>query len=101
MKFAILSATCSWKTAFYEGKSEFATEFEVNGTLKKITIVLESKNGKVSFTVTFADEPDKIIRMWCDSSLALSRIPGDCKIFVETIATKKQAIKTDFILVKQ
>ena len=67
MTGTILSATCSWKTAFKEGKSEFKTEFEDNGTLKKITIVLEGKNGKVSFTVTIADEPDKIIRVWSDT----------------------------------
>ena len=67
MTGTILSATCAWKTAFKEGKSEFKTEFEDNGTLKKITIVLEGKNGKVSFTVNIDDEPDKIIRVWPDS----------------------------------
>ena len=67
MTGAIISATCGWKTAFKEGKSEFKTEFEDNGTLKKITIVLEGKNGKVSFTASIADEPDKIIRVWLDS----------------------------------
>jgi len=67
MTGTILSATCAWKTAYKEGKSEFKTEFEDNGTLKKITIVLEGKNGKVSFTVTIADEPDKVIRVWPDS----------------------------------
>ena len=67
MTGAILSATCDWKTAFKEGKSEFKTEFEDNGTLKKITIALEGKNGKISFTVTIADQPDKIIRVWLDS----------------------------------
>ena len=67
MTGAILSTTCGWKTAFKEGKSEFKTEFEDNGTLKKITIALEGKNGKVSFTATIADEPDKIIRVWLDS----------------------------------
>ncbi len=67
MTGTILSATCGWKTAFKEGKSEFKTEFDDNGTLKKINIVLEGKNGKVSFTVTIADEPDKIIRVWSDT----------------------------------
>ena len=67
MTGAILSATCGWKTAFREGKSEYKTQFDDNGTLKKITIVIEGKNGKASFTVTIADEPDKIIRVWLDS----------------------------------
>jgi hypothetical protein len=67
MTGTILSVTCGWKTAFKEGKSEFKTEFDDNGTSKKITIVLEGKNGKVSFTVTIADEPDKIIRVWSDT----------------------------------
>ena len=67
MTGTILSVTCAWKTGFKEGKSEFKTEFEDEGSLKKITIVLEGKNGKVSFTVNIADEPDKIIRVWADS----------------------------------
>ena len=67
MTGAILSANCRWKIPFKEGRSEFKTEFEDNGTLKRIDILLEGKNGKVSFTVTIADEPGKIIRVWCDS----------------------------------
>ena len=67
MTGAILTATCGWKTAFKEGKSEFKTQFEDNGVLKKINIVLEGKNGKISFTVTMVDEPNKIIRVWPDS----------------------------------
>ncbi len=67
MTGAILSSTCAWKTAFKEGKSEFKTEFEDNGTLKKINVVIEGKNGKVSFTVSFADEPEKVIRVWSDT----------------------------------
>lgn len=67
MTGAILSVTCAWQTAFKEGKSEFKTEFEDQGMNKQITIILEGKNGKVSFTVTFADNPNKIIRVWADS----------------------------------
>jgi hypothetical protein len=67
MTGTILSTTCDWKTAFKEGKSEFKTEFDDNGTLKKINIVLEGKDGKVSFTVTIVDEPGKMIRVWSDT----------------------------------
>ena len=63
----ILSATCAWKTAFQEGKSEFKTKFEDQGEPKHITITLEGKNGKVYFLAVFDDTPDKRIRVWLDS----------------------------------
>ena len=62
----ILSATCVWKTAFQEGKSEFKTRFEDQGESKSITITLEGKNGKLSFLAVFDDAPDKRIRVWLD-----------------------------------
>src|SRR5688572_659315 len=45
----ILSVTCTWKTAFQDGKSEFKAKFEDQGEAKHITITLEGKNGKVYF----------------------------------------------------
>ena len=63
----ILSVTCTWKTPFKEGKSEFKTKFEDQGDSKHITITLEGKNGKLSFLAIFDDAPDKRIRVWADS----------------------------------
>ena len=67
MTGAIRSVTCAWQTAFKDGESEFKTEFEDQGESKQITIVLEGKNGKVSFTAIFVDTPDKRIRVRADN----------------------------------
>lgn len=67
MTGTILSVTCSWQKPFKDGKSEFKAGFEDQGETKKISIILEGKNGKVSFTVRFADDTDKVIRVWADS----------------------------------
>ncbi len=67
MTGTILSAKCEWKIPFKEGQSEFKTEFEDQGEKKNITIVLEGKEGKVSFLVTVDDASNKRIRVWADS----------------------------------
>lgn len=67
MTGTILSVACAWQKPFKEGKTEFKIEFEDEGTTRQISIILEGKNGKISFTATFADNPDKVIRVWADS----------------------------------
>ena len=63
----IRSVKCTWPVPFKVGQTELKTEFEDQGAMKNITIVIEGKNGKISFLATFDDNPDKKIRVWADS----------------------------------
>lgn len=67
MAGTIRSTACNWKTPFKEGLTELKTVFEDNGNSRYITIRLEGKDGKVSFTVIMDDYPDRRIRVWPDT----------------------------------
>ena len=62
----IKSDTCAWKVPYKEGKWTLNTIFNEKGQDKKVTIVIEGKENRVSMTVTIDQEDQKIIRVWAD-----------------------------------
>lgn len=67
MTGTIRSSSCDWSTAFKEGKTVLKVDLaDHNGEVKKITITIEGKNGRVEFLAEVDDMPDKKIHLVAD-----------------------------------
>ena len=59
--------SCSWKIPFKDGKAIIrSTITGDNGRTDNITITIEGKDGKISFTAVPDDNPDRQIRLTVD-----------------------------------
>ncbi|MBA4853813.1 hypothetical protein [Emticicia sp. BO119] len=64
----ITAATCEWPTAYKEGKSVIKADFnDPSGETRHVTMTIEGKDGKTTFTMEIAEMPDRVIRVTIDS----------------------------------
>jgi hypothetical protein len=66
MKGKVRYTECNWKVPFKEGKMIIKTDLERNGESRATTIVIEGKDGKVTFIAKADDSPNRLIRLTLD-----------------------------------
>lgn len=56
--------TCNWQTPWIDGRSVIKARFNDRGQETPLTLILEGKNGHLSFLILFDNKPERIIRIW-------------------------------------
>src|SRR6476620_10401397 len=67
MSGPIKSHSCNWTIPYKEGRSIIkAPVTDARGDIKNLTIIIEGKDGKLSFTASAEEHPDTRIRLTID-----------------------------------